>query len=162
MRDVVAAVFALVLLLAAIALGGALHLYRRQRRQARVAAESEGRIVIAELPLGADLTLVSEDRQRLYYGDKPIEKARIDAARLLINGAPIATCERPGRAGPFDVPPVPIRSAEDGIPRDRWDVAVYTGDGVVLIECGAIRERVSQELARNIFDAVKRSIGEEL
>ena len=30
--------------------------------------------------------------------------------------------------------------------------------GTVLVECGAIRERVSQELARAIFDAVKSSI----
>jgi len=30
----------------------------------------------------------------------------------------------------------------------------------VLIECGAIRERVSQELARKIFDAIKRELEE--
>jgi hypothetical protein len=30
--------------------------------------------------------------------------------------------------------------------------------GMVLIECGAIRERVSQELARAIFDAIKRDV----
>jgi hypothetical protein len=28
----------------------------------------------------------------------------------------------------------------------------------VLVECGAIRERVSQELARAVFDAVRRSV----
>jgi hypothetical protein len=28
----------------------------------------------------------------------------------------------------------------------------------VLVECGAIRERVSQELARAVFDAVKRDV----
>jgi len=27
-----------------------------------------------------------------------------------------------------------------------------------LVECGAIRERVSQELARTVFDAVKRDL----
>ncbi len=43
----------------------------------------------------------------------------------------------------------------DGIARDRWDVAVETIAGTVLIECGAIRERVSQELARAVFEAVK-------
>ena len=30
----------------------------------------------------------------------------------------------------------------------------------MLVECGAIRERVSQELARAVFDAVKRSVDE--
>ena len=46
----------------------------------------------------------------------------------------------------------------DGIARDRWDVAIETVDGPVLVECGAIRERVSQELARKIFDAVRITI----
>jgi len=31
-------------------------------------------------------------------------------------------------------------------------------DGVVIVECGAIRERVSQELARAVFDAVKEEL----
>jgi hypothetical protein len=30
--------------------------------------------------------------------------------------------------------------------------------GLTLVECGAIRERVSQELARAVYDAVKRAI----
>ena len=46
----------------------------------------------------------------------------------------------------------------DGIARDRWDVAVETVTGTVLIECGAIRERVSQELARAVFDAMKQDM----
>ena len=29
---------------------------------------------------------------------------------------------------------------------------------MMLVECGAIRERVSQELARAMFDAVKRDV----
>ena len=29
---------------------------------------------------------------------------------------------------------------------------------MMLVECGAIRERVSQELARTVFDAVKREL----
>ena len=46
----------------------------------------------------------------------------------------------------------------DGIARDRWDVAVETIAGTVLIECGAIRERVSQELARAVFEAVRSDV----
>ena len=46
----------------------------------------------------------------------------------------------------------------EGIARDRWDVAIETEAGMLLVECGAIRERVSQELARAIFDAVKQEI----
>jgi hypothetical protein len=51
-----------------------------------------------------------------------------------------------------------IEDHPEGIARDRWDVAVETVAGTTLIECGAIRERVSQELARTIFDAIKRDV----
>jgi hypothetical protein len=37
-------------------------------------------------------------------------------------------------------------------------VAIETESGVTLVECGAIRERVSQELARRIYDAVRRDV----
>ena len=37
-------------------------------------------------------------------------------------------------------------------------MALETVNGTVLVQCGAIRERVSQELARAVFDAVKREI----
>jgi hypothetical protein len=37
---------------------------------------------------------------------------------------------------------------------------IETVTGRVMVECGAIRERVSQELARAVFDAVKRAIEE--
>ena len=46
----------------------------------------------------------------------------------------------------------------EGIVRDRWDVAVETVSGTTLIECGAIRERVSQELAGRVFDAIKQDL----
>ena len=46
----------------------------------------------------------------------------------------------------------------EGIARDRWDVAIEALSGTLLIECGAIRERVSQELARTIFDRVKSDL----
>ena len=35
---------------------------------------------------------------------------------------------------------------------------IETLAGTTLVECGAIRERVSQELARAVFDAVKREL----
>jgi hypothetical protein len=34
-------------------------------------------------------------------------------------------------------------------------VAIESVTGTTLVECGAIRERVSQELARAVFEAVK-------
>jgi len=37
-------------------------------------------------------------------------------------------------------------------------VAIETVTGTALVECGAIRERVSQELARTIYEAVRREV----
>jgi len=37
-------------------------------------------------------------------------------------------------------------------------VAIEATDQTTLVECGAIRERVSQELARAVYDAVRRAI----
>jgi hypothetical protein len=45
-----------------------------------------------------------------------------------------------------------------GLARDRWDVAIDTATGTVVVECGDVRERVSQELARAVFDAVRRVV----
>jgi hypothetical protein len=38
-------------------------------------------------------------------------------------------------------------------------VAIESVTETVLVECGAIRERISQELARAVFEAVRRDIG---
>jgi hypothetical protein len=37
-------------------------------------------------------------------------------------------------------------------------VAIEAINGATIVACGAIRERVSQELARAVFDAVKRDL----
>ena len=158
MRDGIAALVALALLVVAASLATTLRAARRRRQRARDAEGARGRTVLAELPIGDDLVLVSEDASRLYYGDAPIEKDAIVAVRVLINGSPIAACvstrhetNTPRQATSFEDRP-------EGIARDRWDVAVETAGGTTLIECGAIRERVSQELARAVFDAVKRDV----
>jgi len=158
MRDFFAAVAALVLLVAAASLATTLQAYRRRRVRARDSERALGRTIIAEIPAGDDLVLFSEDASRFYYGEQSIDKDLIVAVRVLINGAPIASCvsrrHRDGadrRATSFDDRP-------DGIARDRWDVALETITGTTLVLCGAIRERVSQELARTVFDAVKREL----
>ena len=79
------------------------------------------------------------------------------AARVLINGSPIATSFR--RAGAaaarqataFDDRPEGIARI-DGMSRSRRSLGTH------VVECGAIRERVSQELAREVFDAVKKDL----
>ena len=170
MRDLIAGAIAVALLVVAASLATTLQMFRRRRQRARDSERALGRTLIAEIPAADDLILFSEDSTRFYYGDRSIDKDLIAAVRVLINGAPIAACV--SRRSPKDRP-TSLRAAErdrgagaaaviddrpEGIARDRWDVAIETVAGTTLVECGAIRERVSQELARAVFDAVKREL----
>jgi hypothetical protein len=159
-RDFVAAIVALALLFVAASLATTLHFYRRRRQRIHEVEQQLGRTIVAELPTGDELRLFSEDEGNFYYGTRTIPKDRIAAARVLINGSPIAAVT--SRRAPPDVTrhPTSFTDRPEGIARDRWDVAIETLDDSVLVECGAIRERISQELARAVFDAVKRTIEE--
>jgi hypothetical protein len=156
MRDLLAALVAIVLLAIAASLATTLQRYRRERQRARDSERALGRSIVAELPLGDDLVIVSEDEARLYYGERSVDKDLIAAVRVLINGSPIAAYEsrRHARAAAA-IQPTSFDDRPEGIARDRWDVAIEALNGTLLIECGAIRERVSQELARTIFERVK-------
>jgi hypothetical protein len=158
MRDVVAAVVALVLLRAAASLATTLRMYRKRRERARDSERALGRTVVAEIPAADDLALFSEDAVRFYYGDRSIDKDLIVAVRVLINGAPIAAYTSRRHALDAARQATSFEDRPEGIARDRWDVAVEMINGTVLVECGAIRERVSQELARKVFDAVKAEL----
>jgi hypothetical protein len=103
---------------------------------------------------------VSQDRTHLFYGATAIPKDSIIAVRVLINGAPIAAYISTRHADEALAVPTSFEDRPEGIARDRWDVAIEARGGTTLIECGAIRERVSQELARTVFDAVKRDLEE--
>ena len=170
MRDLIAGAIAAALLLIAASLATTLRMYRRRRERARDSERALGRRLIAEIPAADELILFSEDSTRFYYGDRSIDKDLIAAVRVFINGAPIAAYvsrrspkNRPaslraaahdGEAGAAAV----IDDRPEGIARDRWDVAIETVAGTTMVECGAIRERVSQELARAVFDAVRREL----
>ena len=160
MRDLVAGIIAVALLLFALSLATTLHFFRRRRLRARDAEREQGRTVIAEIPAAEDLVLFSEDAETFQYGSQSVAKESIAAARVLINGAPIAAVVSRRHADAAALHPTSFEDHPEGIARDRWDVAIETTAGTMLVECGAIRERVSQELARAIFDAVKRSIEE--
>jgi hypothetical protein len=160
MRDLVAGIVAVLLLLVAASLATTLRSYRRRRQRARDSEGALGRVVIAELPAADDLVLVSEDDHRFYYGERGIDKDLIVAVRVLINGSPIASSVSRRHATSTPLPPTRFEDRPEGIARDRWDVAVETVVGTTLIECGAIRERVSQELARTVFDAIKKDLEE--
>ena len=157
MRDAIAAIVALALLLMALSLATTLQRHRRKRQRERDAERALGRSIIAEIPAGEGFLLVSEDAPRFYYGDRAIDKDLIVAVRVLINGAPIAAYVSRRHAAD-EKQPTSFEDHPEGIARDRWDVAVETVVDTTLIECGAIRERVSQELARKVFDAIKSEL----
>ena len=158
LRDFVAALLAIALLLVAASLATTLQTYRRRRQRARDSERALGRTIIVELPTADDLVLFCEDPVRFYYGEQSIDKDLIAAVRVLINGAPIAATISRHLAREAAAHSTGFEDRPEGIARDRWDVAIETLTGTVLVECGAIRERISQELARAVFDAVKRDI----
>ena len=158
MPDVVAGIIAVALGLVALSLVATLHRVRYRRERAQASERALGRRIIAEIPIGEDLMLFSEDRARFYWGDRSIDKGLILAVRVLINGAPIASYEAQCRPRPHAAAPTGFEGRPEGIARDRWDVAIETERGTILVECGAIRERVSQELGRAIYDAVRQDL----
>ena len=157
-RDLAAAVVAAALVVGALSLGTTLTMFRKRRRRTRDSEESQGRRVIAEIPAGDDLLLFTEDSHYFHYGKEAVDKDRIASVRVLINGVPIAVYVSTRHAGGATIQPTSFDDRPEGIARDRWDVALERADGTTHVECGAIRERISQELARAIFDAVKRDL----
>ena len=158
MRDFVAALIAVVLLVVALSLATGLQMYNKRRKQTRRAASDRGQTIVAELPSERDLTLFSEDQTQFYYADHAIPKDQIHAVRVLINGSPIAVCLSPRFPSAASAPPTSVDERPEGIAHDRWDVAIEATSGTTVIACGAIREGVSQELARKIFEAVKKDV----
>lgn len=164
MRDAVAALVAAALIFFALSMLTSLHFYRKRQRKVREDELARGRTIIVELPTDPELTLVTEDAEHFYYGTTSIDKNEIMAVRVLINGSPIAAFVSPRWAGAGSAKQAPAyteTSFDDtsgGILRDRWDVAIETVNGTILVECGAVRERVSQELARKVFDAVRADL----
>ena len=158
MRDLFAGLVAAGLIFFALSLLTSLHFYRKRHREAREIEIARGRTIIVELPTDPELTLFTEDSEHFYYGAAPIEKIGIMAVRVLINGSPIAAFVSPRFRGADHLQPTTFEDRAEGIARDRWDVAIETVNGTILVECGAVRERVSQELARKAFDAVKQAL----
>ena len=161
MRDAVAALVAAALVFFALSLLTSLHFYRKRHRKAREQELDRGRTIIVELPTDPELTLFTEDAEHFYYGATEIDKNQIMAVRVLINGSPIAAFVSPKWESAQHRQPTSFEDRPEGIARDRWDVAIETvnaENGTILVECGAVRERVSQELARKVFDAVKRDL----
>jgi hypothetical protein len=127
---------------------------RVHREDERRAQEMRGRRIVAEVPTReGGLYLFLESEHELEWQDHSVAKADLVGCRLILNGAVMATAVRPGFALP-----------EPGIPeefegRERWDVRLYSRGGVVHeVPCGVLREGVSRETARAVFDAVSSTL----
>ena len=155
MRDAVAALIATALIFFALSLLTSLHFYKKRQRTVREDELARGRTIIVELPTDPELTLFTEDAEHFYYGATPIDKNEIMAVRVLINGSPIAAFVSLRWESAQHLQPTAFDARPEGIARDHRDVAIETINTTMLVECGAVRERVSQELARKIFDAVR-------
>ena len=158
MRDFIAGTIALGLFLFALRLTSTLRFHRRRQQQERNALESDGWTLLAEIPTADGLSLFLSGASDFRWGDQTIPKKQIRIVRVLINGSPLATyaasrysSNTPGESGAFADRP-------EGIAHDRWDVLIQSEADETLVECGRIRERISQELARRVFDAVKEDI----
>jgi hypothetical protein len=158
MRDLVAVFVVFILVAFALSMATSLQWYKRGHSKLRRAISESGRSVVAEIPGDRGLEFFTEeDASAFHWADRTIPKNDIRSARILISGAPISTCV--SRRFPGS-PPQPSDDPDqsDMIERERWDVAIDLEESTVLVQCGAIRERVSQELARQVFEAVKTDI----
>jgi hypothetical protein len=124
-----------------------------QREQARAEGERRGRRLVAELPQAESVVLFLEDAAGFHWGGQAVARQEVVGARLVLNGAEMVSCARPGA-----VLPAPPRPEEpDG--RERWEVVLYLREGrAVVVACGKVREGVSREAAGRVFESVRQVV----
>ena len=158
MRDFVAVIVAVALFAFALSMATSLQWHRRGHARLRQQISRQGRSIVAEIPGDGGLAFFTADDEAFHWKEETIPKDQIRAVHVLISGAPISTSRsrRLSSHTPEAVEPS-VHRAND-FERDRWDVAIESADRTVVVECGAIRERVSQDLAREVFEAVRAEI----
>jgi hypothetical protein len=123
------------------------------REEARRAFEARGQRVVAEVPQASgELVLFIDEGEAFRWRELHLRKADITGARMLLNGAVMASESRDG--APLPVPP----PAEEYEGRERWTVLIYMSGSTVEIPCGTVREGVSREVARRVYDAVRAPV----
>lgn len=155
MRDLVAVGVVILLVVAALSMATALRWSHRDRERTRRRLLRAGRTIVAEVPVADGVEFFTEDAEAFHWTGRAIPKRTIRSAQLLISGAPLATVRAQGAAEPSGDQPAPT---PEHVERERWDVAIATGDDTLLVACGSIRQQVSQELARSIFAAVRAAV----
>lgn len=153
MRDLLAVGVVVLLVLAALSMATSLRWRYRDRERMRREVLDGGRTIIAEVPAAESFEVFAEDSEAFYWSGRTIPKRAIHAVQLLVSGAPLSTVRAHG-APDFEA----SGTEAELIERERWDVSIVTADENVLVACGSIRQQVSQELARRIFDAVRRAV----
>lgn len=127
---------------------------KRAREEARRAEESRGRRVVAEIPTDDGVVFFLEDTNGFYWGDASLGKSDVAGGRLVLNGAVLASFSRNGA----DLPAPPASEEYEG--RERWEVVLYLRDGSTRsVPCGSLREGVSRDVARSVFEAVAARFG---
>ncbi|HKN48216.1 MAG TPA: hypothetical protein VJ144_09615 [Candidatus Polarisedimenticolia bacterium] len=126
------------------------------REDARAAEQARGRRVVAEIPLSDDdIVFFVEDEAGFYWGGRQARKRDIRGARLLLNGAVMASFSRDGE-------PLPERQsapAFDDEGREKWEIVLYLRGGRdERVACGSLREGVSREIAARVFEAVRSAV----
>ena len=157
MRDLLAIGIVVLLVLVALSMATTLRWRYRDRERMHRQLRDKDRTIVAEVPVADGFEFFSEDSGAFYWSGQTIPKGAIHAARLLISGAPLSTV-RSRRAPDFEAAAAPAGQDSDPVERERWDVSIETADETVLVACGSIRQQVSQELARRIFDAIRRAV----
>jgi hypothetical protein len=124
------------------------------REDVRAVEQARGRVVRAELPVSGDeIVFFLEDEAGFYWGGRLARKPAIRGARLLLNGAVMASVRRDGEDLPATEPP------EEYEGRERWEVVLYLDGGArESIPCGSLREGVSRDVAGRVFEAVRASL----
>jgi hypothetical protein len=124
------------------------------REDARAAEQARGRRVVAEIPLSDDdIVFFVEDEAGFYWGGRQARKRDIRGARLLLNGAVMASFSRDGERLPDPAPPEEYEGGE------RWEIALYLRGGPEeRVACGSLREGVSREIAGRIFAAIRSAV----
>ena len=108
---------------------------------------------MAELPLAEGVVLFTEDVEAVHWGGLSVPRIQLAGARLLLNSAVVSTAARSGAILPEPPPP------EDEPGREKWEVVAYLRDGRAhTIRCGSVREGVSRDAARAVFDALRREV----
>ena len=158
MRDFFAVILAIALAVFALSMATSLQWHRKSYTNLRQKIRRQGQSIIAEIPGNEGLNFFTADEKSFYWAGQTIRKDLIQAAHVLISGATISTSRSRRFSSQtsrnFEI----SENQTNNFGRARWDVAIEMADQDIVVECGTIREHVSQDLAREIFEAIRSEI----